>query len=394
MHEPKPLNSNKPIDLIDYFEILVKHKRLILGTSLAAFIISIAISLSLPPVYNSKTRILPPQQDTGMMGIMMGQMGGGMASIASDFLGKGAPSDLYAGILASEAIKDQIIDRYKLMDVYKAKHREELYKQLENLVRIEVGKKDGIITITVEDKNPQRAADIANAFVDQLGKLNVGMGISAAKQNVNFLEERLTMTKADLVNAEDKLKKFQQQHKSLDINEQAKGTIKGIADLEGQLALEEVKLEGLRRIFTDNSSDVKNQITVTENIKKQIAKFEGGRSGSTIPGMESMPTVGQEYLRVMRKFKTQEMLVELLTKQYELAKFNASNSNSTIQVIQTARPADKKIKPKRSKIVFISTYSAFMLSILLAFIKNRLISTSENSKARWRASFKNIFSIS
>lgn len=371
--------------LLESIEVIVGSKRLIILTTLTAFFLSLALSYFLPKIYSSTTRLLPPQQDNGIMGLMMGQMaGGGMASIAGDLLGSGSPADMYGSILKSEAVKDAIIDRFKLIDVYKTVYRVETYKALDKKVAIEVGKKDGIISITVEDTSPQRAADIANAFVEELSTLAVRLNITGAKNNRSFIEERLTKAKTDLAKAEDALKSFQSKNKVLDIPEQTKGTIKGIADLEAMLAAEEVKLAGLKRVFSESSQEVKNQIASVVNIRRQIAKFEGIKSVSAVPGVGSVPELGQQYLRLMREFKIQESMTELLTKQYEMAKISEAKDASTIQVLQKARVPDKKIKPKKAIIVLMTTVMTFFFTIFISFVREYSKHISLEERKRWQ----------
>lgn len=362
------IDDNIGINILDYLEILAKNFRMITKVTSAAFVLSIIAALMLPNYYSSTARIIPPHQDNGLMGMMMGSMGGGVASLAGDLLGKGSPADMYVGMLHSHSISDKIIDRFKLMNVYGEKYRIDAYRTLDKQMNIVAGKKDGIISITVEDKDPKRAAEMANAYVEELAKLIVSLSSSDAGSNRVFLEERLAKAKDGLASAEDALKDFQSKNKALDISEQAKGTIKGVAELEGQLAIENVKLAGIKRIFTDSSQEVKNQQAVVANIRGQINKFEGMRSGYALPGVGSVPETGRQYVRLMREFKIQETLVELLTKQYEISKLTEAKDISSIQVLQTARVPDKKIKPKRSIIVLVSTAAACLIAIFWAFI--------------------------
>jgi len=274
------------------------------------------------------------------------------------------------------------------MDVYGKKFRFDTYKMLGNCVRIDVGKKDGIISISVEDKDPKLAADMANAYVEELGKLAASLKVNGATQNRHFLEERLVKSKADLTSAEETLKIFQSKNKSLDISEQAKGTIKGIADIMAQLAVEEVKLSTLLRQFTESSQEVKNQKTIVNNLKGQITNLEGSGHGGAIPGIGSVPAIGQQYIRLMRDLRAQEMIFELLTKQYEIAKFTEANSTSTVQIIQKATIPDKKSKPKRTILVVASTFAGFLFSIFYIFMFEYFKNLPSEVQIQW----KNIFS--
>jgi tyrosine-protein kinase Etk/Wzc len=379
---PRPFQPDT-VNLLDYLEVVARHKGAIVGTSMAALVLSAAVSLCLPNLYSSTALILPPQQqNSGALEMIMGQMPGGMSSLAGDLLGKGSPADQFVGILNSNAISDRIIDRFKLMQVYDKKYRIDTYKSLGQKVDIAVGKKDGIISITVEDRDPKRAAEIANAYVEELDNLSARLTMTDAGNDGVFLETRLAKAKGDLARAEEALKQFQTKTKAVDVTEQAKGTIKGVADLEGQLAVEEVKLGGMRRVFTDGSQDIKNQQAVIANLRGQIAKFQGTRGADAIPGMGSVPELGEQYLRLMREFKIQEALVEFLTKQYEVTKLSQAKNTAGIQVIQKARVPDKKAKPKRSVIVLAATFAGFMLALLYAFLREAGARISSGDRER------------
>lgn len=385
--EPRTLNvepgSNPDaINLLDYLEVIAKRWSMIVKVTAIAFVLSIAVAVMLPKIYSSTALILPPQQDSGLIG-MMSAMTGGMAGLAGDLLGKGTTADLYVGILNSRAVADSIIDRFKLMDVYEQDYRIDTYKVLDKKVDIAAGKKDGIISVTVEDKDPKRAADMANAFVEELGKLSIKLNITGAGQNRGYLEERLSKAKVDLTRAEEAVKIFAQKNKALDVPEQAKAAILGVAQLKAQLAVQEVQLAAMRSRFTDTTQDVIDMKATIANLRSQIAQVEGKGRISSIPSVGSLPGLGQEYVRLMREFKVQEAIFELLTKQYEMAKLSESKDISTMQIIQKATVPDKKNKPKRLIIVLGSTIAAGFGAMLYALILKAFQEMSLEDREKW-----------
>lgn len=352
---------------LDYLRNVVEYRKVIAIVTLVGAALSLTVSLLLPNIYSARSLILPPQQEQGLMGAMLSQMGG-LAGIAGDVLGGGSQADMYVGILKSDALKDPIIDRFELQKIYNQEHRDTTYKKIDEVVTIMAGKKDGIISISVEDELPKRAADIANAYVEELEKLLVRMATSGASQNKGYLAERLTKARSDLATAEDAIRKFQTKNKALDITEQAKGSIQGVADLNAQLIAQEIQLATQRRKFTDSSEEVKALFASINKLKSQIARMEGKGGVSSIPTIGSVPALGQDYLRLMREFKIQETLVELLTKQYEVASLSEQKNIANIQVIQKARVPDRKVKPKRALIVIGATVASFMMALFATLL--------------------------
>ena len=376
--------EEEEITLIEYLEIILRRRKIVLRVTLTAFILSIILALVWPKTFAGIARILPPQQDQGLMAMMMSGGGaGGLASLAGNILGAGTPADQYAAILESERIGGVIIDRFKLMDEYNKEYRVDMYDKLDKVVDIKAGKKDGIITITVEDEDPKKAAAIANAYIEELNKLVAEMSTTGASLNRGFLEKRLGKARVDLARAEDAIKAFQTINKAISVPDQAKASLEGVALLKGQLAVQEVQLSVLRSQFTDSIQEVQLIKASIRNLKSQIASLEGEGVGS-IPSVGSVPDLGQTQVRLFREFKTQEMIVELLTKQYELAKLTEAKDINIIQVIQRAEVPDKKIKPKRILLVLGITFVSFIFAISYVVVLNYLALMPENERQRWQ----------
>lgn len=367
--------------LFDYLLIILKHKKMIFGVTFLVAVATALFSLTLSNIYTAKTMILPGDEDKGMMGAMLAQLGG-LAGVAGGALGGTTKADLYVTILKSEAVKDQLIDRFKLMELFKVKYRSYAYKRLDAISKIAAGKKDGVITISVDNKDPKMAAALANGYVDELSRLAARLGMTGAGKNRVFLEKRLAEAKADLTKAEDDLKSFQARNKAISLPDQIKGTFDGLAQLRAQLALQEVQLGTLQRQFTDNSQEVKSAKAAVAQLRGQISTLEGKGGSSSTPNLGNMPQLGQEYLRLMREFKIQEAVLEILTKQYEMVKINELKDVSPIQVIQKANVPDRKSKPARSKIVVKMAFFTGILLIALAFLKehNRQMQTEERKQ--------------
>ncbi|MDD2733283.1 MAG: GNVR domain-containing protein [Desulfuromonadaceae bacterium] len=298
--------------------------------------------------------------------------------------GGASKADLYITMMNSETIEAPIVDRFKLMDVYKAEFRATAYKTLDDSSTITVGKKDGVITIAVDNVDPKLAAAIANAYVEELGKLAAKLNMTGAGDNRAFLEDRLAKAKVDLAAAEDTLKKFQTKNKAVAVNDQAKATLEGVALLRAQLIAQEVQLATLKRQLTDQSQSVKTARATIGNLRGQIARMEGGGSAGSMPGVGAMPQLGQEYLRLMREFKIQESLVELLTKQYEMTKLNEAKDLVPFQVLQPATVPELKSKPKRSSIVIMSAFASGFLMVLVAFVREFGAKMSDEDRKRWQ----------
>lgn len=381
-HSPDTPPPNSSSGLLDYMAVIVKHRRMISGIVLVAVIIAAVYASLLPNIYTAKAMILPLETDKAGVGATLGQLGE-VAGIAGLGLGGSSITDLHMTMLRSETVRDPLIERFKLMDAYKAKLRSEAYAALDRNIDISAGKKDGVITIAVDDKDPRRAAEMANASVEELGKMAVRLNTSSAGNNRVYLEERLAEARADLATAEDALKVFQSRNKAVSVTDQARATIDSVAQLRAQLAAQEVQLATIRRQFTESSQEAKNARTAISNLRAQIGSLEGAGGGSSaVPSVGSMPRLGQEYARLMREFKIQETLVELLSKQYEVAKLSEVKDVSPFQVIQVAKVPDSKSKPHRMLMVLAAFIVSLFCSVYVAFVVENFENMSEQDSLR------------
>ena len=194
------LNDEDEINLLDILIVLAKHKGMILKATLAAAVLSAGITLLMPNIYTGITRILPPQQNQTTTSAMLNQLGG-LAGIASNSLGIKNPDDLYVGMLKSRNVMGKIARRFDLQQIYEAQTMTDTLRKLESNVSITSGK-DGIITVKIDDKVPKRAADMANAFIEELDKLMQTFSLTEASQKGQFFEKQLKQARDKLTDAE------------------------------------------------------------------------------------------------------------------------------------------------------------------------------------------------
>lgn len=383
MQMRQPESNEDSINVVESLSVIARYKKMILLVTCAAGLTALIFSLCLTKYYSATAKILPNQQNQNLLSAVTGQMAGGGMSLAGGLLGGSSNSDLFAELLKSDDIKDAIVTRFKLMEVYQQELRQDTYRELMKNVSIQTGK-EGIISITVQDKVPQRAAEMANALVAEVDKLSAKVNMAQAGQSRVFLENRLSQAKADLAAAEEKLKAFQGQNKALNVPEQARVALEGVAQLMAQLASQEVQLATLRKQFTDWTPEVKNAKAGIANLQQQIARLEGQGGGGSVPSVGSIPPLGQQYVRLMREFKTQENIVGLLVNQHELAKLSEANNVSTLQVVQAARTPERKSKPQRAQLVVLVACAGFLLSVIAAFVRERFAVMPAEQSEKWR----------
>lgn len=355
----------KEMGLLDILLVLAAHKWVILATSLAGLTIAIVASLIAKPTFTAQAVILPPQQEESSGSALLGQMSA-LASFTgmSGELGLKTPDELYVGILKSQTIANALIKQFGLMKVYHAKRPSIARAALKGASKFVSGK-DGLITITVKDHDPRRAAAMANAYVAQLYKMNTQLAFSAASQKRLFFGQQLEEEKNRLADAEVAMQRTEEQTGVIAPNGQLETIIMQIAQLRAQITAHEVELDALRTSSTEQNPDYIRISTETDSLRKQVQDLEK-KQGAHEPGDISItsanaPVAGLEYIRKERDLKYHQLLYEMLARQYEAARLDEAKQSPVIQEVDPATPPDWKSGPFRALWAAVGLFAGFAL---------------------------------
>lgn len=365
--------SEDAVMFSDYMRVLSRRKRFIGYVSGLFFAGSVVISLLLPKVYSATASILPSQQG-GSLGIgaqLMGQFQGGLGAIGGGLLGMSSPLDVWKGMLKSQTVLDAVVVRFGLKEAYEKETMEETREALEDNLSITRSKED-ILSITVYDKDPVKVAQMANAFVEELDKLNRSMAMSSGGRTRGFVDERLKETKVELAKAEDAMKAFQAHNGAVKLDEQSKAIIEAFGALKAELMAKEIEYKTLQSYSAPSNPKLQMLGTHIAELKKKLNELEDGGTGtkksSVFIPTDRIPDLSIQYLRLLREAKVQETLYELLSQQLEMARISEANDTPTIQTLDTAQVPEKKAKPKRARIVFFSTIAGALLAVMTVFV--------------------------
>ena len=368
--DKRAAQDDDEINLMDLVLVLAKHNRFIIKLTASVAVLAVAISLIMPNIYTAKTVILPPQQGASTASMLLGSLGG-LAGLAGGAAGIKSPNDLHIGMLKSRTVADKMIARFKLQQKYEAKTLEATRKALAGATVIASGK-DGFITIEYSDEDPKFAASVANAYVEELDKLNNTLAVTEASRKRLFFETQLKMTRDNLAAAEVGFKQTQERTGLIQPEAQGQAIIMAASNLRAQVTAAEVKLQSMGSFATPQNPDYQKLQQNLTSLRAQLVKAERngvqGRGDIMVP-TGKLPETGLEYIRKMRDLKYQETLFELLSKQFEIAKIDEAKEAALIQVVDKALVPEQKSKPKRSLIVILATLMAFFLSVLLAFVR-------------------------
>lgn len=361
-------NIGKEITFLDYLLPILKRKKMVFGLTLSAGVITLLVSFFLPPIYRAETKILPPQMRQFDFFSQMSAQYGYSSDLLRTAVGMNAPNYIYIGMLQSRTVYDRIIERFGLMEAYDVNYKVEARKKLGKLLCVDSGKY-GIIKLSVDDRAPERAANMANAFIEELKTLTETLAVTEASRRRLFFDEELKHAKEKLIQAEESLKGFQEKTGAIKIEQQAEVVIKSFAQLRAQIAAKEVELKVMKTYATAQNPDLQRTEVELKGMKEQLAMLEakGGKNPDTLVPTGRIPTLETGYIRKLRDLKYYEALCELMAKQYEIARLDEARESVIIQVLDKAIPPEKKIKPNRALIVFVALCGGFILSVVAVF---------------------------
>jgi capsule polysaccharide export protein KpsE/RkpR len=357
--------------------ILWERRRFILRAAVWGLILSTIVAFMIANRYESTTRLMPPDTKSGTsMALMAGlaSKGGlGLSSLAGDLLGMGSSGALFVDILGGRTVQDRLVDRFDLRKVYHARYWEGARKVLAKNTAISEDRKSGVITITVTDHDPQRAAQMAQAYVEELDRLVAQVSTSSARRERIFIEQRLQAVKQNLDSVSRQFSEYASQNTAIDITAQGKATVEAAARLEGELIAAQSELEGLEQIYTKSNVRVRSLQARVDELHSQLHKIGGDTSvplsdGTTppqeFPSIRQLPLLGVKWEDLYRETKIQETVYELLTQQYELAKVEEAKEIPVVKVLDPANVPERKSFPPHALIGILGMVLSFSLACI------------------------------
>jgi uncharacterized protein involved in exopolysaccharide biosynthesis len=377
--EPLPQESADEFSLLDLATMLAQYWRILLFGPLVCGVVALGIAFIWPSTYTAKSVILPPQQQQSAAATALQSLGA-LAGIASSATGIKNPTDQYVALLQCDTICDRIVQRFDLKRLYDVQYEEDARKKLKKKVRVRAGLKDGLISIEVDDRDPRRAADMANAFVEELRRLLNVLAVTEAQLRRRFFEEKLAETRDNLVAAEKALQ-------ASGINEGAiraepKAAADSYAALRAQVTAAEVRVQAMRAYLTEQAPLYQQALAQLVALRDQLARTESASS----KGAQG------DYIARYRNFKYYETLFELMARQYELARIDESREGLLIQVVDVAKPPQRRSKPQRSLVAVLATLISGVILVLFVFVHQGWQNAAQNPEtaekiARIRRSF-------
>ena len=359
--------------IIERLRLLFDKRSLLAKSFLGGLASGCLVAFLIPARYQASVQLMPPDNQTGsslaMLAALTAKTGGGAGAVAGDLLGIKSSGALFVGILHSRTVADRLAARFDLGRFYSLRLKEDIRNRLAENTAVSEDRKSGILSLTVTDRDPRRAAAMASAYVDELNQLVAQLSTSSAHRERIFLEERLSAVKFDLDDASRQFSEFASKNSAIDIKEQGRAMLQGAAAVEGELIASESELKGLEEIYTTSNIRVRSLRARIAELRRQLDNL-GGRamppagppadSGSSqYLTLSKLPLLGVTYSDLYRRMQIQEAVYETLTQQYELAKVQEAKETPSVKVLDDASVPQKKSFPPRLLFALLGGVLAF-----------------------------------
>jgi uncharacterized protein involved in exopolysaccharide biosynthesis len=376
--------------------LLWDQRAFILQWCVRGLVIAIVIAILVPNRYAATTRLMPPESPGGsgmaMISALVGKAGApGLSSLASDLLGSKTSGALYIEALRSRTVEDRLVNRFDLRRVYGVRYMEDARTYLEENTSISEDRKSGVITIGVNDRDRQRSAALAQAYVEELNWLLSQVSTSSARRERIFIEQRLVTVKQDLHHAAEEFSQFASQNTTLDVPSQTKAMVEAGADLQGSLMAAQSELEGLEQIYAPGNVRVRSLRARVDELRHQLGEMAGAKPSATTgvdlgigsgeevagtkslstqpsdmiyPSIRKLPLLAVRWAELYQQAKVQETVYQLLTQEYELAKIQEAKETPTAKVMDEAAVPERKAFPPRILFVILGVVLGCLMGAL------------------------------
>jgi len=396
--------EGKKSNILDYLSVVVKWRKLIFVNFIVVCIITAIISLIVPKTFSANSTILPPANEADVFGLS--SLIGNLPLGPLGFGGVSEETYTFMAILHSRTVMEAIAKKFALMQRYDYENMEYTVEELRENVIIEINE-DGTITLSSmastkflpgeEEENEARnlARDMANAFIEELDKVNTQLKTEKAHNNRVFIEKRYEQNINDLKNAEEELKTFQKTYGVIALPQQTVLAIETAAELNANIIAKEVEVSVLSGYVSESHSELTRAKSELTELRRKFDEMKTGRNRDILNNngtqntrlfipLNEVPDLGLKYIRRYREVSLQQKILEFLLPQYEQAKIQEAKDTPTVQVLDKAVTPVKRKKPKRTIMVLLAGLLSMVFSVTGVFFVEYIRHLEANQQEDYR----------
>ncbi len=355
------------LNFYDLLILIARWRKLFIINFLVVTVLASALVFMLPVWYRATTVILPPAGSGGGLPSFLSK---DLVGVAANFGLEMPTEDIYQTILESRTLKERIIERFHLREVYKLKEDgkpEDLLKSFEAHYTIHT-REDLAIEVSFDDQDTKRASDISNACVAELDNYYREITGKSARTNRIFIGKRLQQINDTLSILQDSIAKFQLAHKAISVSDQTSAMITAAANLKAEQIASEIQMELLKSTMGERHPEVMQLKQSSKELEKRYRGILDGSEGELFIALNQLPGISRQFADIVRQIKIQTALLEFVYPQFESARIQEARETANVQILDSARIPFKKIKPPRKVIVIIAATASLLVTLILIML--------------------------
>lgn len=358
---------NNRDNLLGVIGTIYRWRKAIRNVCIITFIGSAAFALLQPNHYKSTTSFYPASTELAKPEVIFGTSGK-----VTEYFGTDRDLDRLIEIASGNEVVDSLVARFSLYKHYgiDSTGREGLFRVRETfrgLYVVQKNKNDAL-ELSIEDKDPQLAAAIANAARNKINDISQRLVKQTQATLLVSFEDNIRRKEVELAHLADSIRYLQAHYNIYSIGDQGSLLTRELATAESEVTRGKARLEVLENnplIPKDTIEYIKANLLANQRTLKQIY--------SPNPGSDNFSTKnfnqGSPLLTVMidLHYQARRQL------SYDLERYNQIKAayNTDIAALQLLSPAETPImksRPKRTMMVVAATVAAFLLTLLAALL--------------------------
>jgi uncharacterized protein involved in exopolysaccharide biosynthesis len=368
-------NSTVGNTFVEFLTVTIKYRWFLFWFVFIITASATAYALLAPKWFKSTVSVLPAENTDFLSAFS------GLSALAKSFSpSKGLAAltgntefDRYMAILKSSTMIDDVINKFELRKKYELEdaYYEKVVKNFLSNLEIDI-QDEGNLTLSIFDKDPQKAADIANYMVARLNEINTNLSVTNARSNREFIEKRYLQNVEDISRLEEDMKLFQKKNGVIAVPEQLESNIKSMSEIFAEQAKKEIAYNVLKRSYGKESPTTKTAEVELEEINTKINSLV--RTGMSVEGskliipFKQAPELVNKYLKIYRDLEIQYRILEFVQPMYEQAKVEEIRNSPSVLILDNAVPSDRKSRPKGTIYAMVSFVSSLVLGYLIVFV--------------------------
>jgi len=358
--------------MLFFFQTLIQWRKFILAGAVAGAVVLGIVSFIMPKWYTARTSIFPPEPTSMLPYVELMQLS---APLLGPVASGAAPETIYIEMIQSRTVGQKVIEEFDLMKVYGAVNIEEALGALRSHMGFTL-LDNGLLTVTFEDRDPERAAAIANRIIELLDETTRGLKVSRAGRTREFVKGQLEEREKLLAQAETELKDFQQEFNAVNLDEQLRSAMDIVTSLTSRAIALETEMKIMTHTMSPNSEEYQRKQNEYNEIVSQLRKLKVHPKSSDedlvrsfLPKLHDIPDVALQYMRLRRAVEVQTTVYTMLVNEYEKARIEEARDTPVVQVLDRAEKPNLRSRPKRKLLVIVGGLLGLGWSAIVALFR-------------------------